>query len=137
MLEDSTQLPLDPVDQAISRRLARLSTMPVDISGLSRAMKAQIPPSTPQRLRFIAPLRAIAASLLLAGAVAIVAMTLWTRPAMASSQQLLELHQSLICSMDANDSTPDCCTREIANRPVTCRRMRVDGAAVSLMIADA
>src|SRR4051794_10144065 len=137
MIDDSTNLLHDRVDQAISHRLSRLSATPVDTTRLARAIGRQIPRPT-ARWFHIKPLRAVAASLLILGTIAaLVVLTTWSRPALASTQQLLEVHESVICSMDAGNQTPGCCLREVSHRPVACTAMTIDGAAVSLAVADA
>ncbi len=93
------------LDRAVADRLARLGTMPVDTSRLAKRIEAQIPPPGIGRLSFrlvlwMRPLRAVAASLLILGLIAGIIISSSSGPAMASTQDLLRVHQEVIAGSD-------------------------------------
>jgi hypothetical protein len=100
------------LDRAVADRLAKLRTMPVDVSALRRAVEAATANAEPraQRARFrllkpfLTPMRAAAASLLIGGLIAVLLVALSGRPVLASPDRMAELHQSLV-SGDAHVRT--------------------------------
>jgi hypothetical protein len=87
-------------DQALSARLSKLRTMPVDTSELEGAILAQIPQPTKQsgsiRL-FLRPIRAIAASFLIIGLLAaLLLLSTSSGPALASPAQMARVHADLV-----------------------------------------
>ena len=90
----------EPVDTAISERLAKLRTMPVDLTNLERSLKALIPPptvGTRWRLRMFHPLRAIAASMVLVSAIAAAIMlSASSGPALADATQMAQVHEEIV-----------------------------------------
>lgn len=89
------------IEEATSRRLARLRTAPVDISRLESAVRAET--SRPTRLptrRWAAwrgmPSRAAAASLLILALVGALVLHSSSGPALASAEQLLHIHDDVL-----------------------------------------
>src|SRR4051794_16395823 len=93
--------PLDPLDRAVADRLARLRTMPVELSALRNAVDAQIGARThraqrPMVLRMFTPMRAVAASLLVGVLVIALIIASSAGPVLASAERLAQLHQDVI-----------------------------------------
>src|SRR5678809_1029055 len=86
--------------QAVSGRLSKLRSMPVDAGRLADALQSQIPrPVARQRTRWLSPrsMRAVAASLLLVGALgATLLFATMSRPALASPAQMARMHEDLV-----------------------------------------
>ena len=100
---DSFQPEDERWEQAVAGRLAMLRTMPVDTSGLAKALHAQIPQparrtgTTWLSLRSIG---ALAASILIAGTLASVFIFItMSRPALASPAQMARMHEELVAGM--------------------------------------
>jgi hypothetical protein len=162
------------IDAATARRLRALRTMPVDVSRLARGIESEVPRPTAaatrraqpaRRLPWLSPLRAVAASLLVLGAVAALIIASSSGPALASTDRLLAVHQAVVSGQDhavpvqsiegANDALsrhwPDapalpsvrhdevmsCCVHRVGRRKVACAAMKIDGVAVSMAVADA
>ena len=153
----------DTFDQALAKRLAKLSTMPVDTSRLDRALRAALAPAVPARQRGIfRSLAAIAASVIFA---LLVGMAfLQNRPAQAAPDLMLQLHRDLvsgrIASMqvdsvdDVNqafaafgqagvkmEAPPDtqlmaCCLKDVGSKKVACILLQDQGTPVTLTVAD-
>lgn len=88
------------LDEATSRRLARLRTLPVDTSRLERAITEQIPrPQVqPRRLRlgWLSPMRAIAASVLVFALFVALVLNSSSGPVLASADRLAEIHEEVL-----------------------------------------
>lgn len=93
------------LDEATARRLSKLRTMPVDTAGLERALRAQLPPvpgaeragRTPRAIAaWFRPMRAAAAAVVLLALVGTVVLTGSSGPAMASTDQMVRMHQDLV-----------------------------------------
>ena len=88
------------LDAAIAARLGRLRSMPVDTSALERSLRAAIPAPAGARMRigaWVRPLRAVAASLLVLGAiVAAVVISTSGGEVMASPTQMARLHDEIV-----------------------------------------
>lgn len=88
-------------ERAVSGRLAKLRSMPVDTSRLERALRAEIPPPAPARGAtawfWLRPVRTIAASfLVLATLVAILFLSTSSGPVLASPARMAKLHEDLV-----------------------------------------
>jgi hypothetical protein len=92
----------DPFDEALSRRLAGLSAMPVDTSALDRALAAQLPPppgraapAAPARSwsRTIRPMAAVAASVLV---MVTVILAMQGRTVRASADVMAQMHRDIV-----------------------------------------
>ena len=87
-------------ENAVSNRLSKLRTMPVETSRLAAALQAQIP--NPKRRALGAWLsmrsvRAVAASVLAVGALAAVLLfSTMSRPALASPAEMARMHEDLV-----------------------------------------
>lgn len=162
------------IDAATARRLRSLRTTPVDLSRLARTVQSEIPrpvPAAParhpaaRRPLWLSPLRAVAASLLVLGALAALIIASSSGPALASTDRLLAVHQAVVSGQDhavpvqsiegANDALsrhwPDapalpsvkhdevmsCCVHRVGRQKVACAAMKIDGVAVSMAVADA
>lgn len=96
------------LDVAVAGRLARLRTMPVDVSSLRRAVDARlgVPARAPRagamRLRWLSPFRAAAASLVVVGLIVAAVIATSGGPVLASPDRLAQLHQDLV-SGDRHD----------------------------------
>ncbi|MEX0775114.1 MAG: hypothetical protein WD042_05295 [Phycisphaeraceae bacterium] len=158
-------------NRAVADRLARLGTMPVDTTRLERMIGTQIPrPATPSaratpRLRWLRPLQALAASLLVT---AVVGALIWSAtggPVMASTAQMAQMHRDLVAErvpvtkVDSIEEAsrilagqqPDqpglpavpnahlmaCCMTSIKDRQVACVLFRNDGQPVTMSVARA
>ena len=87
-------------EQAVSGRLSKLRSMPVDTSRLAGLLQSQIPRPAARRRAFglsIGSLRAVAAGLLLVGALgAALFFAASSRPALASPAQMARMHEDLV-----------------------------------------
>jgi hypothetical protein len=87
-------------DQAVSDRLAKLRTMPMDTSRLERALRSQIPPSTQEPVRrmrlFTRPMRAVAAGVAILLMVGVILMSTSGGPVMASPTDMARMHEDLV-----------------------------------------
>ena len=90
----------ESLDRAVSARLAKLRAMPVDLTSLDKALKAQIPPADRQsrwRMLSLRPLRAVAASLVLVSAIAAaILLNASSGPALAEAAQMAQVHQEIV-----------------------------------------
>lgn len=90
------------VDQATARRLRRLSTMPVDTSGLDKAIGQAIPKPVAARSsrsawRAVWPGRSVAAAALSFVVMSLVLLVVFNaRPALAEPASMAELHRDLV-----------------------------------------
>jgi hypothetical protein len=90
---------LTPLDQATSRRLAHLGTMPVDTRTLDTRLAALVPPrprAVPVQRTWLGPLRAVAAALLVIGLVGALLYTFSSGPAQASVSDMARMHEDLV-----------------------------------------
>jgi hypothetical protein len=157
------------MDNAVSARLAKLRAMPVDVRNLDKALEAEIPPPAgrqPWRILSLPPLRAIAASMLLASAImAAILLTASGGPALAEAAQMAQVHQDIVSgkmpvmqvtSIDAanrmlNQDTPGapalpqmpdshvmaCCMKSVHNKEMACVLLKAAGVPVTLAVASA
>lgn len=158
----------DQWERAISDRLAKLRSMPVDTTRLERALRSQIP--QPQRSRGtfpwmgLRPLRAVAASFLVIGAlVAVLMLSTSSGPILASPARMAKVHEDLVSGKvpvvrvdsieEANEvlsrqwrnspevpSVPEdhvmaCCMNSVKDKKVACVLMKREGVTVSMMVA--
>lgn len=90
----------DPVEQALADRLGKLAARPVDLSRLQKTMERAIPRRRKNPVAMLLasrPMRAIAAVLVMAITLGVLlSVALWSGPALASTDQLLQLHESVI-----------------------------------------
>jgi hypothetical protein len=141
----------------------------VDTSRLENALRAQIPHPT-RRARYawlsMRPVRAVAASVLLVGAlVAILLLTTWSRPALASASDMAKMHEELVSgrvpavqvdSIEAanralSSQHPECpevpqvpaehvmacCMKSVKNKTVACILLKREGVPVTMVVANA
>lgn len=93
---------VESVDRAVSARLAKLRTMPVELTNLEKAIAAQIPPPATShasrwRVLTLRPLRAIAASVVLISAIAAAFLiNASSGPALADAAQMADVHQEIV-----------------------------------------
>src|SRR5438132_5108479 len=83
------------LDEVVATRLRRLGTMPVDTSALESRLRAEIG-IVPQRRLWLAPMRAIAASIALLAVRTAVFLSTSGGPALASPSQMAQMHNELI-----------------------------------------
>ena len=92
---------LEPIDQAVADRLARLRTMPIELTALRRAVDAEIGTSTSRQrrsmfLRMMTPMRAVAASLLVGGLLVALIIASSGGPVLASADTMAEIHEDVV-----------------------------------------
>jgi len=154
---------LDP----IINRLERLRSRPIDLSSLQKRIEAEIP--RPHRITFLQVLamrsvRAVAAVLVLGVSILIITIASWSGPALASTDDLLQLHQNVVAQrMDMTNVTsmqaanaalagkwpdapmmPDmpehkdmaCCVHNIGKAKAACVLLAIDGIPVTLAAAE-
>jgi hypothetical protein len=167
------QIPNDsetPLDQATTGRLARLRTMPVDTRDFDKRLATMIPPPPAaragrMRLGWLRPLRALAASLLIAGIIAALLLTTSGGPALASVAQMAQVHEDLVSgktpavqvdSIEAanrelskrwpdspalpnvpQDHVMSCCMKSVKNKRVACVLLKTQGIPVTMTVANA
>jgi len=96
----------DALDKAVSNRLAKLRTMPVDVSKLRRAVDARIGAPTGNSssadgrrsliFRIMTPMRAMAASLIVGGLVIALVIASASGPVLASPDRLAQIHTEMV-----------------------------------------
>jgi hypothetical protein len=99
MDDQSEQSDSDRLDRATAARLARLRSMPMDVSGLERRLRAEVGTATaePSRRMWIArPVRTAIAAVLVLGLIGVVAFVLLGQPAVASAAQMAQVHEDLV-----------------------------------------
>lgn len=166
--DNPTPYPPDPADSAIAARLANLSARPVDLSRLQKRIEAQIPRPrhhhTIWQIMAMRSVRAAAAILLVALTALTVTIASWSGPALASTDELLQLHQSLVSqqtgmtnvsSMEAANAAlagkwPDapampampghenmaCCVHTLGKAKAACVVLAIDGVPVTMAAAE-
>ena len=157
----------EALDQAVSARLAKLRTMPVDTSNLDRAIRAQIPsPRRQWRILSLRPLRAVAASIVLVSAIAAAIMlSASSGPALAEPAQMAQVHRDIVsgripvmqvASIEAANrmlnaqspgaptlpEMPDshvmaCCMKSVHNKRMACVLLKDEGVPITLAVASA
>jgi hypothetical protein len=157
----------EALDRAISVRLGKLRTMPVDTLDFDKAIRAKIPPPrSAWRTLTIRPLRAMAASILLVSAiVAAVMLSASGGPAMAEPAQMAQVHEDIISGKvpvvrvasieEANrmlnaqspgaptlPQMPDshvmaCCMKSVHNKKMACVLLKNEDVPVTLAVARA
>lgn len=167
MAEMNDNLTPDPVDSAIAARLAKLSARPVDLSGLQSRIESRIPRQPRHsllRIMAMRSVRAAAAVLIVAVTALSISIATWSPTAMASTADLLQLHQTLVTqhtgmtnvsSMEAANAAlagkwpdapvmPDmpehkdmaCCVHHIGKAKAACVVLSIDGVPVTMAAAD-
>ncbi len=159
--------PTEDNTDPIASRLGRLRSRPIDLSGLQSAIEAQIP--RPRHKTFLQVMamrsvRAVAAVLLVGVTIAAIAIASWSGPVLASTDDLLNLHQSLlsqhvemtnVTSMQAANAAvagkwpdapamPDmpehkdmaCCVHTIARAKAACVVLAIDNTPVTMAAAE-
>lgn len=152
---------------AITARLAKLRTVPVDTSTLDKAVRQQVP--SLRKIRpalWLRPLRAVAASVVLLGALtAAILLSTSGGPALAEATQMAQVHRDIVSGRipvmqvrsveDANrmliSQSPDapslpqmpqshvmaCCMKSIHNKKVACVLLKEAGVPITLAVANA
>lgn len=159
---------LDALDRATSERLAKLRGMPVDLVQFRHALEKRIPAlrSNPATGRlWIKPMRALAASVLVAGIVIATVISSSSGPVLASADTLAQIHQEVITG--ASHSTPvssfeaaksalvdkwpgspampeiphdhvmSCCVHSVGRKKMACVTLESQGVPVTMAVADA
>jgi hypothetical protein len=153
-------------ERAISARLAKLRTMPVDTSRLERALQAKLPQvHAPRRVFWLRPVQAIAASFLLVAAiVAAVVLSTSAGPVLASAAQMAQMHDDIVSGrtpvMQVNSvaeanrmldsqspgapalpQMPDhamaCCMKSVHDKKVACVLLKSDQVPITMAVASA
>ena len=159
----------DRLDQAVSARLSTLRGMPMDMAKLEKAIKARVPMDGARvrwRMLMPRPLRAIAASAVLASAIAAaVLLSASGGPALAEATRMAQVHQEIVSgkipvmrvsSIDAANrmldqqspgapslpQLPDshvmaCCMKSVHDKKMACVLLDEAGAPVTLAVASA
>jgi hypothetical protein len=131
----------DEQDLAVARRLRRLSTMPVDLSGLEAIIGRDIPRpvSVTRRRLTLRPVLAMAASLVVLVSLAGAVLLSMPRPVVASTEMLSDLYAHNRTAMvdPQPEMTPmPCCVRQVEGRNVTCVAVMVGGKRVMMAVGD-
>ena len=154
----------DTLDRAVANRLARLGGMPVDTTRLEHLISAQIPRPR-RRHRWLRPVQAIAAGLIVLVTLAGVFLTMSGGPVLASTTQMAQMHEDLVAGRtpvmrvssieEANklisekspqapafpgvpaDHVMACCMKDIKNKKVACVLLEHDGVPITLVTANA
>lgn len=95
---DMNNLDNDRLDQAVSDRLAKLRTMPVDTSRLAARLRGQIPQSVSAAHHpffLFRPLRAAAAGFIILGIILAAVISSSSGPALASADRLAQVHEEV------------------------------------------
>jgi hypothetical protein len=92
----------EEVDEATAQRLSQLRSMPVDLSGIDRRIKAMIPQelqssqTQPHRWRLFSPMRIAAMVAMVIGIAAVLTALTWNSAAIASPAELLRIHNEVV-----------------------------------------
>jgi hypothetical protein len=151
------------LDEAVSARLARLRSLPVDLSALSTAVEAQVRRMV---LGWLNPMPAAAASLLILGTIVVLVIASSSGPVLASPDRLAQIHRDVVSggahgmrpvtSIEAanaalasenpggpavpgmaDDHVMACCVHSVGRKKMSCVSLMADGVPVSLAVADA
>jgi len=103
MSDEAEQSDADRLDRATGARLARLGSMPVDVTGLEARLReamgeAQVEPAR-RRMRiggWVRPYRAAVAAVLVLGVIGLAWFALLGGPAVASAAQMAQVHEDLV-----------------------------------------
>ena len=155
------------LDQAVSARLAKLRTMPVDTSNLDKALRAQIQSSRREwRILSFRPLRTLAASVVLVSAIAAAIMlSASSGPALADAAQMAQVHQDIVsgripvmqvasigeANRMLNSQSPGaptlpqmpeshvmaCCMKSVHHKKMACVLLKDEGVPITLAVASA
>ena len=151
------------LDEAVSHRLSKLRSVPVDTSRLDEAIRQRVPRRGPMVLRLVRPLNAVAASLLIIGIIAAVLLSSSSGQVLASPAQMAQVHQDLIDNRDSimhvssideaakvlagamNGSMqlpalPDsqvmaCCMKSIRDKQIACVLLETDNELITMSVA--
>jgi hypothetical protein len=157
----------DPIDEAMSARLARLRSFPVDTTRMDKALREQLPPAATRKPRRWAG-QISAAAACLAVIFTLMFVTLQGRPVQASPNMMAQMHQDIVSGKvptmkaesieEANQAiaamaggkgetlrlpeAPDthtmaCCMRNIGNKKVACVLLKNGGKPVTMSVASA
>jgi len=166
MSEDNLKNLLSEQDRAISSRLARLRAMPVDTSRLEQALRAKLPEArSRQRVFWLRPVQAIAASFLLVAAIfAAVVLSTSGGPVLASAAQMAQMHDDIVSGRtpvmqvssvaEANrmldrqspgapalpqmpDHAMACCMKSVHDKKVACVLLKNDQMPITMAVASA
>jgi hypothetical protein len=166
MQEENLQNLSEVEDQAISSRLAKLRTMPMDTSRLESALRAKLPqPRRPWRILSLRPLQTIAASFLLVVAIfAAVVLSTSGGPVLASAAQMAQMHDDIVSGrtpvmqvssvVEANrmldrqspgapalpqmpDHAMACCMKSVHDKKVACILLKDDQVPITMAVASA
>ena len=155
----------DELDQAIAQRLAKIQSMPMELSRLQTLIRREIPKPQAAGVRRMMgwlhrPLRIAAAFLVVSGLLAAILFSASPSAAMASPQALAAVHQSMAdmpavdtidaattalrsrwpgndMPTDADHATMACCVHKIGRKNAACVAMKIDDAAVTMAVAKA
>jgi anti-sigma factor RsiW len=151
------------LDNAVSHRLSKLRSVPVDTSRLDAAIRRRIPRREPMVLRLFRPLNAVAASMLIVGLIAAILLSSSSGQVLASPAQMAQVHQDLIANRDSimhvnsiddaarvlagsmngsmrlpaprNGQVMACCMKSIRDKKIACILLETDNKLVTLSVA--
>ncbi len=152
------------LDEAVSKRLRRLGTMPVDTSKLEARLRAEVAIPMQRRL-WLRPMRAIAAGIAILAVITALFLSTSGGPVLASPAQMAQMHRELISqqagimqvnSIDAANTAlskdwPDspripgvppehvmaCCMKSVKSKKVACVLLKNDSVPVTMTVANA
>ena len=154
------------LDEAVTQRLAKLRTVPVDTSRLDRILRAQLPlPQRQSRLIWLRPVRAIAAGIAIVAVIGAIFLSSSGGPVLASPTQMAQFHEEMVSGRapvmqvdsiaEANkalaqqspqsptlpalpqDHVMACCMRSVKNKKVACVLLRSEGVPITMTVANA
>jgi len=156
------------MDRAVARRLAKLRTMPVDTTRLEKSLRAHLPHPAAKRLlmpRWIRPIRAVAASVVIFIITAAVLLNTSGGPVLASTLQMAQLHEEMVSGKmeavrvssiaEANrallaqwqqspalpavpeDHVMACCMKSVKNKKVACVLLQDGNVPLTMTVANA
>jgi hypothetical protein len=166
-MNDKHEETQDPLDRATAQRLARLGSMPVDLSRLDQSLRAALPPPPavrrPRLFIWSAPMRAVAAVLLIVGVAAAVLLSTSGNSALAA--QMAQVHEDMVSGKtpvmqvtsleEANrmlaaqwpdspgvpalpaDHVMACCMKSVKDKKVACVLLKSEGEPITLTVAKA
>ena len=153
------------LDEAVSARLRRLSTSPVDLSRLEKHVQREVPSQRPLRMRLFRPLTAVAAGVAILAVIGAALLVTSSNEVLASPAQMAQFHQDIVSNripvMRVNSideagralagqwpGTPGlprapeahvmaCCMKSIKDKKVACVLLSSEGTPITMSVANA
>lgn len=165
MSDSNQQRPDQPWESAVSSRLSKLRTMPIDTSRLDQMIRAQIPQPVPaHRIMWLRSARAIAASLLILGGITAAVLFSLSGGNVAAAD-MAQVHREIVSGQvpvmqvqsieEANrmlaEAAPGapplpqvprqhvmaCCMTSVHNKKMACVLLKDEGVPITMAVANA